>query len=295
MDRFAGGWVAALALVVQHGVAMGQGADASTAERASSGTGPEAPTDAAPQRSWDAAIGAVAVYGPAFTGSDRQALRLSPGFYIRYGRLSFATRGGFRTASEPGERGGMRLDLSPSERLRINVGLRYDAGRQESSSEELRGLGDVPSTLRVRTSMNYKLADGWSVGSTSIFDVLGRGGGWQADLHGGREWRLTETTRANAGMSLAYAGDRHMQTYFGITEEQSARSVYPVFDAPAGWRDATVAISARTELTDWGGAWQRWHVFYGASATRLLGAAAASPLTKQRNAWSANAGLAYRF
>lgn len=249
----------------------------------------EAPAAARSARTWDAAIGGVLVYGPEFAGSDRQTARLNPGFYVRWKRVSIATRGGFRSASEPTERGGLRIDLSPSERLRINVGLRYDLGRQESSSEDLKGLGDIPSTLRVRTSATYRLSDGWSAGVTSVFDALGRGGGWQGDLHFGRELRFSADTTWSFGGALAYAGDRHMQTYFGITEEQSLRSGYPVYTPSAGWRDLSASVSARTEL---GGS---WHMFYGGSASRLLGPAADSPLTRQRNVWSTNVGLVYRF
>lgn len=249
----------------------------------------EESTPTAARRAWDASIGGVIVRGPEFAGSDRYRLRLNPGFYVRWGRLSVATRGGFRTSSEPGERGGMRIDLSPSERFRINVGVRYDAGRQESSSDQLQGLGDIPSTLRVRTSGSYRIGEGWSAGATVIFDALGRGGGWQGDVHFGRELRFSADTTWSFGAGLGYAGDRHMQTYFGVTEEQSARTGYPVYTPPSGLRDLSMAVNARTQL---GGS---WHMFYGGSASRLLGPAAASPLTRRRNAWSLDTGLVYRF
>jgi outer membrane scaffolding protein for murein synthesis (MipA/OmpV family) len=247
------------------------------------------PPAAAARRSWDAAVGGVLSYAPDYAGSDIQRLRLSPGFYLRYGRVSIATRSGFRTAGDPSERAGLRIDLSPTDRLRFAVGLRYDAGRQESSSEALKGLGDVPSTVRVRAMGSYRIGDGWSAGSAVLLDALGRGGGWQADLNAGRELRISSDTTWSFGAALSFAGDRHMQTYFGITEEQSARSGYPAYEARSGLRDVSAYVNARTEL---GGP---WHAFYGANAARLLGPAAASPLTRQPNSWGLNAGLVYRF
>jgi hypothetical protein len=68
------------------------------------------PTTAAPRRAWDAAIGGVLTHAPDFAGSDRARTRLNPGLYLRYGRLSIATRSGFRSAGDPGERAGLRLD-----------------------------------------------------------------------------------------------------------------------------------------------------------------------------------------
>jgi outer membrane scaffolding protein for murein synthesis (MipA/OmpV family) len=150
-------------------------------------------------------------------------------------------------------------------------------------------MGDVPSTVRVRLMGSCRLDDGWSVGSAVLLDALARGGGWQADVSVGRQMRFGADTTWAVGGALAFAGDRHMQTYFGVTAEQAARTGYPAYEPRSGLRDLSVFVNARTEL---GGA---WHMFYGANASRLLGPAAASPLTKQPNAWGLHAGLAYRF
>jgi outer membrane scaffolding protein for murein synthesis (MipA/OmpV family) len=240
------------------------------------------------QRSWDAAVGGVLVYAPEYAGAGRNRLRLDPGFYVRVGRVSLATRSGFRTAGDPGERAGLRIDLSPSDRLRFAVGLRYDAGRSDDT-EGLRGMGDVPSTVRARFMASYRLEGGWSLGGATVLDMLGRGGGWQGDVGVGHQGRLGAGTTWGSGVALAFAGDRNLQTYFGVTEEQAARTGYPVYEPRTGLRDITAHVNARTPLVD------HWHVFYGASLSRLLGPAAASPLTRRTSTWGLNAGLAYRF
>lgn len=241
-------------------------------------------------RNWDASIGLVGSYAPEYAGADRSRFRLGPGFYVRWGRFSFATRSGFATRSaEPGARGGMRIDLSPSERWRIGLGLRYDFGRQETTSDALRGLGDVPSTLRVRLGTSYRLDDGWSIGGSMTVDAFGRGGGNQGDISVGKAWALTPATSMAAGLALGFAGDRYMQSYFGVTPAQAARTGYPVFEPSSGLRDISANVTARTELG------HPWALFYGAGASRLLGPAASSPLTRQPNSWGVNAGVVYRF
>ena len=241
-------------------------------------------------RNWDASIGLVGSYAPEYAGADRSRFRLGPGFYVRWGRFSFATRSGFATRSaEPGARGGMRIDLSPSARWRIGLGLRYDFGRQETTSDALRGLGDVPSTLRVRLGTSYRLDDGWSIGGSMTVDAFGRGGGNQGDISVGKAWALTPGTSVAAGLALGFAGDRYMQSYFGVTPAQAARTGYPVFEPSSGLRDISASVTARTELG------HPWALFYGASASRLLGPAASSPLTRQPNSWGVNAGVVYRF
>lgn len=247
------------------------------------------PVDRA-KRTWDASIGLVGSYAPEYAGADRQRFRLSPGFYVRWGRISFATRSAFVSRSaDPGARGGLRIDLSPSERWRIALGLRYDFGRQESSSDTLRGLGDVPSTLRVRLGTSYRLDDGWSVGGSMTVDAFGRGGGNQGDISVGKIWAPTPDTSVGAGLAVGFAGDRYMQSYFGVTPEQAARTGYRAFEPSAGLRDVSMSLNARTDLG------HPWAVFYGGSVSRLLGPAAESPLTRQRGAWAINGGVVYRF
>lgn len=251
---------------------------------------------AATRRSWDAAIGFIASYAPEYAGSNRWALGVQPGGWVRWGRLSIASRSSFVVrSSEPVSGSGLRFDLSPSERLRIGLSLRQDSGRQESDSADLRGLGDVRRTLRVRLAASYPL-DGWRAGASITADALGRGGGEVAELSLSRGvplaalWpgvnpRLT----ASVSTALSYGSARYMQAYYGITDEQASRSGYPVYTPGAGLRDWAAAFGLRQELEG------PWVLFGGVSASRLIDKAAGSPLTRERNSWALSAGLGYRF
>jgi outer membrane scaffolding protein for murein synthesis (MipA/OmpV family) len=250
----------------------------------------EQPATSSARRDWDAAIGAVLVHAPPFAGADTVNTRLNPGFYLRYGRLSLSTRGAFRpSSSDPNERGGARLDLSPSEKVRVHLGLRYDAGRSESAAPELKGLGDIKSTLRVRLTTSYEIVPRWGAGGSLHFDALGRGGGWAGDVGMSHDMRLSSSTRLGLGFAYGFAGDRYMQSYFGVNAEQALASGYPVYEAKAGARDLSFSATARTDLTP------IWSVFYGGGASHLLGPAANSPLTRKRDTWALNAGIVYRF
>lgn len=251
--------------------------------------GGEAP---AARRSWDAAIGFIASYAPEYAGSDRWSLGLQPGGWVRWGRLSIASRSSFVVRSgEPVSGSGLRLDLSPGERLRVGLSLRQDSGRQESDSADLRGLGDVRPTLRVRLSASYPM-DGWRAGGSITADALGRGGGELAELTVSRGVplaMLAPRLSGSASASLSYGSARYMQAYYGITVEQSARSGYPVYVPGAGLRDMALAFGLRWELDG------PWVLFGGASASRLIDKAATSPLTRERNSWALSTGVAYRF
>lgn len=249
--------------------------------------------DAPPQRRpWDATLGAVANHAPAYSGAASNRVRVIPGFSLRWGRVSFASRSAFvARGSDAGARGGVRVDLSPSDRFRVGLGLRGDSGRRESSSPELAGLGDIRRTLRVRLGVSYRLDDGWRVGSSLTVDALGRGrgGGTLGDLSAGRDIRLGPHTSLGVGATLTFGDRRYQQAYYGITPEQSARSGYPVYTPGAGLRDVGIGVGVRTYVG------RRWVLFGGVNASQLLGVARDSPLTRRSAAWGASAGVVYRF
>jgi MipA family protein len=254
-------------------------------------TSPDTPpgTDAPPPRRWAAAVGLVASVGPEFAGSSRVGVNVQPGFALRWGRVSLASRSAFAVrGGDPGARGGLRVELVRSERWRSSLGLRWDSGRDEGDSVDLRGLGDVRGTLRARLSLSYRMDDGWRVAGAVATDALGRGGGWLGDVSVGRDWRLSPATGLGGSLAVGFAGSRWQQNYFGITPEQSLRTGYAVYTPGSGLREAVLSLGGRTELTP------RWAVFYGSSISRLLGPPLDSPLVRQRSGWGLSAGVVMR-
>lgn len=241
-------------------------------------------------RSWDAVLGFVTSYAPEYPGSGRWRLGVRPGGWVRWGRVSIASRSAFVSRSgEPVSGGGLRFDLSPNERLRIGLGLRHDSGRRESDSDDLRGLGDVRATLRVRIGASYPLDGGWRLGSAVSIDALGRGGGMVGDVNVGRGFPLGQRTSASFGAAMSFGNRRHMRAYYGVSEEQSTRSGYAVYEPDEGARDVSLSAGLRHQLS------HQWFTFGGVSAARLIGPAAASPFVREPTSWAISIGLAYRF
>jgi MipA family protein len=249
----------------------------------------EPPAD--PARDWDATLGLLLAAGPEFPGASRLAVRATPGFALRWGRVSFASRSAFAVRTRDGATagGGLRVELGPRDGAwRSGLGLRWDSGRREDSSDTLRGLGDVRGTLRARLATRLRLDGGWRVGASAAGDLLGRGGGWLGDLEWGRDGRFGAATTVGAALTATFADRRYLRSYYGITPVQAAASGYPVYTPGAGLRELSLGVGARTEWSE------HWVLFYGAGVSRLMGPAAASPLVTQRNGWGLSAGLAYR-
>lgn len=257
------------------------------------GAGARAAEDAdavgVPAVAWEGAIGLVTHYRPEYAGADRRVLRATPVVFLRYGRFTVTNASGFVTRRSDDVVRGLGVDVLQGERLSVKLSLRIDRGREEDTSRELAGLGDIPPTIRARLMANWRLPGPWRAGASWSVDALGRGGGNLGDVSLGWEQRLGSSAQLGVGLSLALAGDRYMQTYYGVSEAQAASTGLPVYKPGAGLRDVTTSINLRQHLGP------EWTALASLAASRQLGPAAASPLTRQRNGWSASLAAARRF
>lgn len=261
------------------------GNPSSPAPEAEPSTPPEAPATA----TWSGALGLNLSYRPEYDGASRSTIVARPALYLRYGRFSLSSGASFAARRTDDVVRGLGIDLVRGTRTRISLALRHDAGRQEEDSGALRGLGDVKATIRGRVSVRRQLDARWRVAASWNVDAFGRGGGSFADAQLVRDWPLTPQTVASAALGVTVGGRRYMRSYYGVDEAQSAASGYPVYQPRLGLRDATLSGSVRTDLDD------DWTLLVGGGLTRLLGPAAASPLTQRKDSWGLNAGLARRF
>lgn len=238
---------------------------------------------------WSGAVTLVTPYGPDYMGAAQSSFGLRPGFLVRYGRVTLSSGGGFAARREEGEQRGLGVDLTRSEGLRVSLGLRMDGGRQESSSAALAGMGDVKRTLRVRVGTVWNFAPQWQLSAGWTVDAFDRGGGNVADAKVQYDWDFAPRSTLTPSASITIGGPRYMQTWFGVTGEQAARSGYREYDPSLGLRDLTLGLATKVEIgRDW--------VFVGGPGfTRMLGPAARSPLVQRRSTWSASAGVGYRF
>lgn len=239
---------------------------------------------------WEGAIGPVFSYSPEYTGSATRKLSVEAGFYLRYGRFTVSNSSGFVTRRNKDDIfRGLGVDLVRDEKLRVGLSLRLDNGRRSSDARNLAGIDDVRRTIRIRASATRQLDGGFRLSAGWNTDLLGRGGGNLLDLGVRHDRRFSPRTTWSVGTGLALADRRHMQSYFGVSPEESAASGYPVYEPGAGLRDISVSTSFRTELHP------RWLALGSISASRLLGPAARSPLTVSTTQWGLSAGVAWLF
>lgn len=240
-------------------------------------------------RDLDGALTLVTQYGPDYLGASRYGVALRPGFYVRWGALSLSSGGSWASPRQDDDVRGLGYELARTADMRISLGLRVDSGRDASSSPSLAGMGDVKRTVRLRLGGSWRFSPGWEVRGGWTVDAFGRGGGNLGELKLQREWQLAPSLLFTASAQTVLAGDRYLQTYYGVTPEQAARSGYPVYSPRLSLRDLSLQASLRMDLDD------DWVAQASVGYSRLLGGAARSPLTLKRDPWSLSGGVGWRF
>jgi MipA family protein len=238
---------------------------------------------------FEGAIGLVSSFGPAYGGAEDQRWRLSPAGFIRYGRFTISGAGGFTTRRADDVERGFAANLDVRDDLRLSLSARWTGGRKESNSDRLAGLGDVDATLLARLRLQWRPDNAWTWSAAVNSDLLGHGSGWILDLGGARHWRISPSSQVQVGGSLTYGGDTYMQSWYGVTAEQSQRSGYKVFKPGNGLRDLSFGATLRTEFSrDWAG-------FVSAGSSLHIGPAADSPLVQKKLGFTVSGGVAWRF
>jgi len=245
-----------------------------------------------PSSRFEGAVGLTLSHGPTFLGSSDMGYHVSPAGFLRYGRITLTGSGGFTTRTAEDVESGLAAELARRGKLRFSLGLRLDQGRQAADSPELSGMGDIRGTVRARWSARWDPSPDWRLTAGISNDLLGRGGGFVSDLGATRRWRWGPGESLALGASLSAGGARYMQNWHGVTATQSRDSGLPAFEATSGLRDLQLTAVWRTEFQAWG---QPLGASLGVGHTRLLGSAADSPLTRQKEFSTASGALVWRF
>lgn len=279
--------------------AVAQGVPASTPPVAADGASrppdsavePAPPAPTATPAPWDLQLGLAVIDGPAYAGAVDHTQQIKPVGSWRYGRFRLTTSRAALVEREADRSvvAGASLDLGQFHQWQLDAALRLDTGRDSADSPRLAGFDSVPATVRGRLVASYPLAPHSRADVTLSTDLMGRGGGTTLALDLHHRWRLTPQWRWTLGAGLEAADAVYQRSYHGVSAAASRASGLPPFEPGGGWQQ----FSANTGLT-----WQvhpQWRLGGAVAWNLLLGDAAASPLTEQRQGWTFTLGLVYQY
>lgn len=188
--------------------------------------------------------GAALVAAPRYSGAASDQVLLFPALDYQWANGWFAglTNGiGHNFSNHPLQQYGVRATL--------------DAGRAQSRSQALTGLGDVKARPEIGVFFNQLLPTGTAFNSSLRYGSGHDRQGVVIDLGAGTIWNLSPAVLLGAGVSATWANKQHTGAYYGVTAAQAAASGYAPYSAGAGVRDVRVGgtltyrFSPATSLT----------------------------------------------
>lgn len=244
---------------------------------------PPQPVAPAANEDWYLTIGASGQVEPTYPGADGYSIR--PGLIFSIRKASQLNV--FRSVDD-----NPSFAIYDTGVFRFGAVGRLDWGRNADDDWRLTGTGDIDIAveggafaewypvdwLRTRAELRYGVG-----GFEGVRGLLG------ADViipYG--QWRFA------VGPRLTYGGSGYMESYFGVTAQQSLTAnllgnPLPVYNASAGFD----LVGATAQLT------YNFHNGFEAGVFgtygKLLGSAASSPLTTDSNQFMAGVSLSYTF
>jgi outer membrane scaffolding protein for murein synthesis (MipA/OmpV family) len=218
------------------------------------------------------------IAGHEYQGSDERRTLVFPGLDYQWANGWFA-----------GTSNGVGYNFAQDPSLKYGVRLTANFGRDESRSDELRGMGDVNPRAEIGGFFNYYptkeifLTSSWRYGAGDDSDgvVVDLGAGYTTEF--APQWRL------GVGGALTLVNDRYMQSFFGVSQEQSVSSGYAVFKPEGGLRDVRANV-VLTHLFN-----PRTALSVGVTVSSLEGDASDSPIVRSRTSTTGLLAASYAF
>lgn len=223
---------------------------------------------------WNVVVGGGGMYAPKFEGSDEFEVQPFPMFSATFGE---------RVTVDPR---GISVNIYNYQSFSFSAKVGYDLGRQEDDSDHLRGLGDIDAGAVVGGKLAYEL------GPVELYTSFDRTIGGSDGLVGAVGANVSHQYNQflfSAGASATWADANYMESYFGVTSAQSARSGLATHDAGAGFKRVDFEASATYLATE------NWLVRGQVGIGYLVGDAADSPIVQDAFQPSAMLMVGYKF
>jgi MipA family protein len=222
---------------------------------------------------WQVTLGAGVMQLPEYPGSDEGRTQALPLVSVRYKRFFL---GGAPGSGSPG---GLGAYLYESDRWSLGAVIAPDGidPREESDDERLRGLGDIDASVRAGLFTSYRITSWLRLGASALTDVGDKQQGTIANLDAEFTYRPFPKLLLSGGPGISWTDEEYMQTYFGITGEQAARSAFSPYTPAGGVSTVRLSFGAQYLLGS------NWFLGARVTAAQLQGDAADSPIVVEKN------------
>jgi outer membrane scaffolding protein for murein synthesis (MipA/OmpV family) len=226
---------------------------------------------------WKFELGGGVMYGPKYDGSDNYEVKVLPAASVEYKNGLF-----FASIWD-----GIGSYFLQGENYKVGASIGYNFGREESDDKDnLRGMGDIDSGVAATLKAEYSFGPVDLSGEVSTGT---EGYGTTAKIELGTMHHVTEQLMVMMSIGSTWADGKHMESYFGVSPVQSARSGYSRYEAESGFKSVGISVAAVYNISE------NWDVMLMVNADQLLGDAADSPITKEEFSVSTFSTVNYKF
>lgn len=225
-------------------------------------------------------IGAAAAVLPEYDGAKDYRFLPVPLINYQSGHFFISPRAGLPAT-------GLKWDLAQDVSAGLFLGM--SLGRDADDADRLKGLGDIDFHGVYGAYME------WHPGRFSLGAAYRQAtrGGYGGTLELRSSYRVVQTSRnvVTVGASTQWASHDDMQTWFGVSTSQAARSEAGLkpYSASAGFKSAALFANWRYSLN------KDWAVLTTVGVNTLLGDARDSPIVERETSAFGSLGITYSF
>jgi outer membrane protein len=171
--------------------------------------------------------------------------------------------------------------------LQLGASLWFRRGRHHDDGATVANLKDIGTAGKAQ--LFASVTRGPIVFDATLAQDIGGSKGLTLDSSA--SWRFAFSTRAHAsfGVTASFASAKFMQTWFGVTAEQSSSSGLPEYSPSAGLKSAGPTASLSYALTP------RWSLNTAIAYDVLVAKAADSPIVERRGLPTIALGVVHHF
>lgn len=226
-------------------------------------------------RGWQVIAGGGVMLRPKYEGGDEYEVSPIPFVSAQFGDY---------VTVNPRGVGYKALNYGP---FSFEMSLGYQSGRDEDDGDALRGMGDIDWGVTVGGKATAEFGP---VGLfVSVEKILGGSDGLLAEAGIEVQQPISNSVILGAEAVATFADDNYMESYFGVSALQSARSGHARYNAEAGLKSAGVGVSATWLMTE------HWLLRGEQRIEFLTGDAADSPVVVDEVQSRTMLMLGYRF
>lgn len=176
----------------------------------------------------------------------------------------FVELGGTAEAAKTARLKGNLIPRRWSESWQAGVVGQYRRGRKGVDNDRVDDMENIEHTSEAGAFVSF-LMDRWQFELTGVGDLGDVHNGAVVDLEVTYAWPMNDTWSFKFGGSGSYASGNYMDTYFGVSREDSLRSGLEQYGTDGGMKD--VGLSASAHYTPW----KNWGILAAANYFRLVG------------------------